>query len=147
MPIITIRRMAEGDLDVVSAIEKEVFQDPWSLNAFKTDLNNTMAFPMVAEFENKVVGYSNIYIVAGEVQIGNFAVAPGFRKRGVGKKMMNVIFEKANENNCHTIFLEVRESNTPAMELYKSYGFNPAGKRKDYYSNPRENATIMVKEL
>jgi len=147
MPNITIRRMAESDLDTVSTIEREVFEDPWSLDAFKTDLNNKMAWPMVAEFEKKVVGYSNIYIVAGEVQIGNFAVAPGFRKRGVGKKLMNVIFEKANENKCHTVFLEVRESNLPAMELYKSYGFVSAGKRKDYYSNPRENAIIMVKEM
>lgn len=147
MPNIAIRRMSESDLEVVSTIEKEVFQDPWSLNAFKTDLNNSMAWPMVAEFENKIVGYSNIYIVAGEVQIGNFAVAPGFRNRGVGKRMMNEIFEKANEYKCHSVFLEVRESNTPAMELYRSYGFISSGKRKDYYSNPRENAIIMVKEL
>ncbi|UCC80119.1 MAG: ribosomal protein S18-alanine N-acetyltransferase [Candidatus Zixiibacteriota bacterium] len=147
MPNITIRRMAKGDLEVVCTIEKEVFQDPWSLNAFKTDLSNSMAWPMVAEFENKVVGYSNIYIVAGEVQIGNFAVAPGFRNRGVGKKMMNEIFRKAEENNCRSIFLEVRESNKPAMELYKAFGFIPAGKRKDYYSHPRENAIIMIKDL
>ena len=139
--------MAEEDLDIVSAIEKEVFQDPWSLNAFKTDLKNSMAWPMVAEFEKKVVGYSNIYIVAGEIQIGNFAVAPGFRNRGVAKRMMNEIFDKAGEHNCHSIFLEVRESNVPAIELYKKYGFAATGKRKDYYSNPRENAIIMVKEL
>ena len=93
------------------------------------------------------MGYSNIYIVAGEVQIGNFAVAPGFRGRGVAKKMMSEIFEKAAESDCHNIFLEVRESNKPAMELYKSYGFVSSGKRKDYYTNPRENAIIMVKEL
>jgi ribosomal-protein-alanine N-acetyltransferase len=139
--------MAEDDLDVVSSIEKEVFTDPWSRNAFRTDLSNKMAWPMVAEFEKKVVGYSNIYIVAGEVQIGNFAVAPGFRNRGVARKMMGEIFQKAGESNCHTIFLEVRESNVPAMELYKSYGFVSSGKRKDYYTNPNENAIIMVKEL
>lgn len=147
MPSITVRRMAESDLDVVSSIEKEVFSDPWSRNAFKIDLDNKLAWPMVAEFEKKVVGYSNIYIVAGEVQIGNFAVAPGFRGRGVAKRIMSEIFDKAAENNCHNIFLEVRESNTPAMELYKSYGFVSSGKRKDYYTNPRENAIIMVKEL
>jgi len=139
--------MAESDLDVVSSIEMEVFSDPWSRNAFKTDLENKLAWPIVAEFEKKVVGYSNIYIVAGEVQIGNFAVAPGFRGRGVAKKMMTEIFEKAAESDCRNIFLEVRESNTPAMELYKSYGFVSSGKRKDYYTNPRENAIIMVKEL
>jgi ribosomal-protein-alanine N-acetyltransferase len=139
--------MADTDLDIVSSIEKEVFTDPWSRNAFKTDLDNKMAWPMVAEFEKKVVGYSSIYIVAGEVQIGNFAVAPGFRNRGVAKKMINEIFEKAGESDCSTIFLEVRESNTAAMELYKSYGFVTSGKRKDYYTNPNENAIIMVKEL
>jgi ribosomal-protein-alanine N-acetyltransferase len=147
MPSITVRRMVDTDLDIVSSIEKEVFTDPWSRNAFKTDLDNKMAWPMVAEFEKKVVGYSSIYIVAGEVQIGNFAVAPGFRNRGVAKKMMSEIFEKAGESDCRTIFLEVRESNTAAMELYKSYGFVTSGKRKDYYANPNENAIILVKEL
>ncbi len=147
MSNITIRRMAESDLEIVSSIEREIFTDPWSVNAFKTDLQNEMAFPMVAEFESKIVGYSNIYIVAGEAQIGNFAVASGFRKRGVGKLLMNEIMDKASENKCHVIFLEVRESNTPAVELYKSYGFSSAGQRKDYYSNPKENAILMVKEI
>ena len=147
MAQISIRRMAESDLDMVSKIEEEVFSDPWSPNAFKTDLHNEMAFPMVAVLENKIVGYTNIYIVAGEVQIGNFAVSLGFRKRGVGKKLMDEILARARENKCHTLFLEVRESNEPAMELYKSFGFAISGKRKNYYSSPKENAIIMVREL
>lgn len=147
MSSITIRRMAEADLEIISSIERDVFTDPWSLNAFKTDLNNDMALPMVAEFENKIVGYSNIYIVAGKAQIANFAVAPGFRNRGVGRLLMNEIVDRAEEKKCRVIFLEVRESNTPALELYKSYGFNAAGQRKDYYSKPEENAIIMVKEI
>ncbi len=147
MSSITIRRMAESDLEVVSSIERDVFTDPWSLIAFKTDLNNDMALPMVAEFENKIVGYSNIYIVAGKAQIGNFAVAPGFRNRGVGRMLMNEIVDRVEEKKCHSIFLEVRESNTPALELYKSYGFHTSGRRKDYYSKPAESAIIMVKEI
>jgi ribosomal-protein-alanine N-acetyltransferase len=139
--------MAEPDLEVVTGIEKEVFSEPWSLSAFKTDLKNEMALPMVAEFENKIVGYSNIYIVAGEIQIGNFAVAPGFRNRGVGRKLMNEIFQRAREKECHTLFLEVRESNTAALELYKSYGFMPTGKRRGYYSNPREDAVLMARDI
>lgn len=147
MSSVTIRRMAESDLEIISSIERDVFTDPWSLNAFKTDLNNDMALPMVAEFENKIVGYSNIYIVAGKAQIANFAVAPGFRNRGVGRLLMNEIVDRAEEKKCRVIFLEVRESNTPALELYKSYGFNAAGQRKDYYSKPQESAIIMVKEI
>lgn len=147
MSKITFRRMIEKDLEKVSEIEKEIFTDPWSYNAFKTDLNNDMAFPMVAEFDNLVIGYTNLYIVAGEVQIGNFAVAPGYRKRGVGKKLMDRIMALAKERKCDSIFLEVRESNGPAKALYGSFGFKSVGLRRDYYSNPREAAVIMAKEI
>ena len=139
--------MKETDLEKVTQIEKEIFSDPWSFNAFKTDLNNEMAYPLVAELENLVIGYSNLYIVAGEVQIGNFAVAPGYRKRGVGKKIMDEIIKIAVENKCETIFLEVRESNEPAKALYSSFDFKPVGLRRDYYSNPRESAVIMAREV
>ena len=147
MSKITFRRMIESDLEAVAKIEKDIFSDPWSYNAFKTDLNNDMAFPLVAELESLVIGYSNLYIVAGEVQIGNFAVAPGYRKRGVGKKLMDEILKIAVENKTDTVFLEVRESNEPAMALYGSFGFKPVGLRRDYYSSPRESAVIMAREV
>lgn len=147
MPAVTIRRMAERDLERISAIEQEVFSDPWSFNAFRTDLNNDMACPLVAEFEDSIVGYTSLYIVAGEVQIGNFAVAPGYRQRGVAKKMISKIIGIAGEHECSSIFLEVRESNRPAQALYESFGFKRAGRRKNYYANPRESAVLMVKEL
>ncbi len=147
MSKITFRRMTESDLEKVATIEKEIFSDPWSYNAFKTDLNNDLAFPLVAELENLVIAYSNLYIVAGEVQIGNFAVAPGYRKRGVGKQLLDEIIRIARENKCDSIFLEVRESNEPARSLYDSYGFKAVGFRRDYYSNPSESAVIMAREL
>ncbi len=147
MSSITIRRMAEEDLEKVSAIEQEIFSDPWSFNAFKTDLNNEMAFPLVVEFEDSVIGYTNLYMVAGEIQIGNFAVAPGYRHRGVAKKMMSEILKIAGNHNCNSIFLEVRESNEPALILYESFGFKQSGRRNNYYVNPRETAILMVKEL
>ena len=60
---------------------------------------------------------------------------------------MNEIFDRAKEKECHSIFLEVRESNVAAVELYKSYGFVSTGKRKGYYSNPKEDALLMVKDI
>ncbi len=147
MSAITIRRMAEKDLEKVSAIEQEIFSDPWSFNAFKTDLNNDMACPLVAEFEDSVIAYTNLYIVAGEVQIGNFAVAPGYRQRGVAKKMISKIIKIAGDHRCNSIFLEVRESNRPAQALYESFGFKHSGRRKNYYANPRESAVLMVKDI
>jgi ribosomal-protein-alanine N-acetyltransferase len=147
MSVISFRRMDEADLEKVAGIEREVFSDPWSLNAFRTDLNNEMACPIVAEFEKLVVGYANLYIVAGELQLGNFAIAPGYRNRGVGRKLMDEVMRIGSENRCQSIFLEVRESNEPARALYSAFGFHQTGIRRDYYSNPRESALILVKEL
>jgi ribosomal-protein-alanine N-acetyltransferase len=147
MPEVLIRKMAHRDLDDVVAIEDKVFTDPWSYNSFKSDIYNDMAHPVVAVFDEEVIGYACIYIVAGEVQIGNIAVAPEFRKRGVAKMLMNEILKMTDEHNCDSIFLEVRESNKAAQELYYSYGFKVVARRDAYYRNPRENAIIMVKEL
>jgi len=93
------------------------------------------------------VGYSCLYVVAGEMQIGNFAVSPDHRKQGIAKLMMDEIVKIARERKCDSIFLEVRESNIPAQTLYSSYEFKPIGRRVGYYRQPRENAIIMVKEL
>ena len=147
MSVIEIRNMTIDDLAKVIKIEKDCFSDPWSANVFRADLNNEMAIVIIAEFEKTIVGFSNIYIVAGEIQVGNFAVAPGFRKRGVGKKLMESVLKLAKENDCLQIFLEVRKSNKPAIDLYKSYGFVESGIRKEYYNNPKESAILMTMEL
>ena len=147
MPDVIIRKMMEKDLESVVAIEKEVFPDPWNYDAFKSDLNNEMAWPLVSLVDGKVAGYSCIYIVMDETQIGNFAVSPDHRKLGIGKKMMDEVIKIALNRKCKNIFLEVRESNKPAQALYISFGFKAAGRRSAYYRHPVENAIIMVKEL
>jgi [ribosomal protein S18]-alanine N-acetyltransferase len=145
--MITIRKMKEKDLEVVAVMEKQIFPDPWSYDAFRSDLNNEMAWPLVAVIDDIVVGYACLYIVAGEVQIGNFAVSTDYRKQGIAKVMMNEIIKITQDRKCDSIFLEVRESNVPAQNLYSSFGFNSVGRRVGYYRNPRENAIIMAKEF
>jgi [ribosomal protein S18]-alanine N-acetyltransferase len=139
--------MQETDLKSVVAIEMESFSDPWSEAAFKSDLTSEMSWPIVALQNDTVIGYGILYIVAGELQIGNFAVAVPFRRRGVGRKMMDEIIRIAAEKECDSIFLEVRESNEAAQVLYFSFGFEIVGRRTGYYSKPRENALLMAKEL
>jgi [ribosomal protein S18]-alanine N-acetyltransferase len=145
--MVTIRKMREKDLETIAVMEKQIFPDPWSYDAFKSDLNNEMAWPIVAVIDDVVVGYTCLYIVAGEVQIGNFAVAIDYRNQGIAKVMMNEVIKITQDRKCDSIFLEVRESNLPAQKLYSSFGFNSVGRRVGYYRNPRENAIIMVKEL
>lgn len=147
MPDVTFRKMKEKDLIEIVAIEKETFSDPWNYDAFKSDLNNEMSWPIVAVLDEAIIGYSVLYIVVGELQIGNFAVAPLFRRQGVGRKMMNETIRIARERSCDCIYLEVRESNGPAQALYDSFGFMTMGRRVGYYHHPRENAVLMVKEL
>jgi ribosomal-protein-alanine N-acetyltransferase len=147
MPEVTFRKMKEMDLEDVVKMENEAFSDPWSYDSFKSDLENEKSWPIVALHNDTIVGYSTLYIVAGELQIGNFAVATLFRRQGIGKKMMDEILKIALERGCDSIYLEVRESNEPAQALYHSFGFEAVGRRMGYYRNPRENAILMAKEL
>jgi ribosomal-protein-alanine N-acetyltransferase len=147
MAEITFRRMKEKDLEEIVIIEKESFSDPWDYNAFKSDLNNEHSYSVVALQNDDIIGYGILYIVAGELQIGNFAVAAAFRRQGVGSKLMTEIVRIAEERKCDFIYLEVRESNKPAQALYTSFGFTSVGRRVGYYHSPRENAILMAKEL
>ncbi len=139
--------MKDKDLVEVVEIEKETFTDPWSYDAFNGDLANELSWPVTALVDGKVVGYSALYIVADELQIGNFAVAPQYQRQGIGRKMMNEIINIAGQRECTHIYLEVRESNNAAIALYASFGFVNVGRRVGYYRNPRESAILMAKEL
>jgi len=141
------RKMKEQDLEQVISIEKECFPDPWSYLSFKSDIHNEMALPMVLDFDGSIAGYSSLYIVADELQIGNFAVRAESRGHGAAKLMMEEIIKIARNRDCSTIYLEVRESNNPAIKLYSSFGFKQVGRRKNYYRSPKENAIVMAKEI
>jgi ribosomal-protein-alanine N-acetyltransferase len=147
MTEVTFRKMRETDLVDVITIEKETFPDPWNYDAFKSDLTNELCWPIAALSDGMVVGYSVLYIVAGELQIGNFAISPSHRRKGIGKKMMDEIIKIAHERHCDSIYLEVRESNKAAQDLYASFGFVTVGRRVGYYRHPRENAILMAREL
>jgi ribosomal-protein-alanine N-acetyltransferase len=147
MSEIVVRKMTEKDLMDVVALEKEIFSDPWSYEAFRSDIGNSMALPLVAASGQSIVGYACLYVVAGEMQIGNFAVGPDYRRKGIGRILMTRLMEIAHERECDCIFLEVRESNQPARTLYESFGFIVVGRRVGYYRNPYENAILMAKEL
>jgi ribosomal-protein-alanine N-acetyltransferase len=142
---IEITRMAESDLDEVHQIETKVFSDPWSKQAFLSDLKNDFAIPLVARFENKVAGYTCLYSAADEIQIGNLAVSPDFRQRGIGTRLVEHIISLATENHKRLLVLEVRPSNEAACKLYAKFGFRVAGKRKYYYHKPTEDALIMIR--
>jgi len=139
-----IKKFSKEYVKDVACIEQVCFSRPWSELALASELKNDCSHFYVAVVDGKAVGYVGLYIVCGEADIVRVAVLPEYRKAGIARALLNESF-KINETQ--SVFLDVRESNTPAINLYKSLGFEDTGIRKDYYSNPTENAILMKKEF
>lgn len=139
--------MTSGYLDDVYILETECFSHPWSKQSLEEELNNETSLFLVAKEENEVIGYIGMSIVIDEGYIFNVAVRESYRNKGVATSLINELVTYGKKNNFSFITLEVRESNFPAISLYSKFGFIKAGERKDYYSNPKENAILMTKYL
>ena len=142
-----IEKMTSGQLDNVYIIETECFSHPWSKQSLEEELNNETSLFLVAKEENEVIGYIGMSIVIDEGYIFNVAVRENHRNKGVATALINELVTYGKKNNFSFITLEVRESNLPAISLYSKFGFIKAGERKDYYSNPKENAILLTKYL
>lgn len=101
----------------------------------------------IDESTDKVIGFIGIWIVAGEGDIINVGVLPEYRNMGIGSKLINSLTTICRDLNCRKIFLEVRESNKAAKSLYNKFSFIEESLRKNYYSNPVENAITMSLEI
>lgn len=144
---LVIEKMKKEDLDQVMGIEEKSFSDPWRKSFFSQDIDNESALPLVARADEKVVGYICLWKILDEIQISNIAVSPQLRRRGIGEKMLKRVLKMAEEKDTKRITLDVRVSNLPAINLYKKFGFREAGRRKNYYRVPQEDASILEKIL
>lgn len=142
-----IRDMKLEDIDGVYNVEKSCFPDPWSKESFKKEIQNKLAKYLVAQIEDKVVGYVGAWFVIDEAHITNVAVSPEYRGQKIGDKIVKSLIDECRENKIKAMTLEVRVSNIVAQNLYKKYGFKLAGVRKEYYSDNKEDALIMWKHL
>lgn len=140
-----IRKMRADDVDVVAKIEAEVFSDPWSKESFQKEVCVTDHIYLVAEEDHKITGYCGLWKVADEGYITNVCVAPDYRGRAVGTKMLTELIHIAQQDEITAVTLEVRISNEAAIHLYKKLGFKEVGVRKGFYSHPKEDAVIMWK--
>ena len=143
---ISVMAMEREHISQVAEIEKICFSEPWSeetvLDAFKT---GTKFF--VATLGSLVVGYVGISCIIDEGYITNIAVLPEYRNRGIATALLNRLFSLASDLDLSFISLEVRESNHNAISLYEKMEFKNEGLRKNFYSNPKENALIMTKRF
>ncbi len=144
---IIIRTANENDLEYFAEVSRECFSEPWGVNSFKSAFESEGAVLLAAETsDGTVCGFLTASTVLDEVNIEDVAVREGYRQRGAAKGLLAELLRRT-EKNFARINLEVRESNFPAINLYKKFGFEPVGLRKDFYRDPRENAVLMTKYL
>jgi ribosomal-protein-alanine N-acetyltransferase len=144
---IQLRDMVSADLFKVADLERRLFSDPWSIDSFRGALRSQNQVFLVCDDDGTIAGYCGMLMVPGEGQILNVAVDENYRRRGLATEMMNSMVDIGTTNEVFLYTLEVRESNAPALALYKSLGFVPTGRRKGYYKNPEEDAILMDLDL
>ena len=130
----------------IAALEKICFSDPWSERSIASELDNKLAFWLVAAEGEQVAGYIGSQTVLDETDMMNVAVHPDFRRQGIAEALVNELVENLKKMGSHCLTLEVRTSNAPAISLYEKLGFHEIGRRRNYYRNPREDALILRKE-
>lgn len=146
-PGVRIRPMRHGDFPQVMAIERSSFGVPWTRATFRGLLERKRTGLWVAEAEGRVVGYAVVWAVLEQAELGNLAVADTHRRRGVATRLVDTVGEWLEDQGVVELFLEVRESNRAARELYRAMGFTAVGRRKGYYSRPREDALVLRRSI
>ena len=142
------RPLVQGDLDRVAVIERAVFTDPWSRRSFDELLAQPQVRGLAVDGDDgRVAGYAMFSLVLGEGEILNLAVHPAARRRGLATSLLDATLEQLRAAGATTVFLEVRQSNRAAIQLYARAGFQSVSLRRAYYRNPTEHAVTMALEL
>lgn len=145
--MLIVRNMTESDIEAIVSMEKAVFSDAWTAKGIRDTYNQSHAFVMTAEVENKLAGYCIVYFVLDEGEIARIAVDNCFRRQGVGRKLLEQVENTCKEKGIIRLMLDVRESNESARAFYKSLGFKEDGVRRNFYEMPKENAVLMSKQV
>ena len=139
--------MDRSHLTAVAALERLCFTTPWNEAMLEEELyNDTASFIVAQRDDGEVLGYAGLHVILDEGYIDNVAVRPEYRRQGVADRLLDV-FCRFGQAHLAFLTLEVRPSNTAAVALYEKHGFREAGRRKNYYENPTEDALLLTKEF
>ena len=140
-----VRLLIPADLSAAAHLERLCFSRPWSESVLQSEFENGCLF-WGAFAAGQLAGYVGLKIAADEGYVGNLAVSPDFRRRGVGQALMDALLAHAKSSGLAFVTLEARVSNTAARALYEKNGFSLMGIRPDFYSEPVEDAAIYKLE-
>jgi len=134
-------------LDAVCEVELDSFSIPWTRASLKEEIDghDPIRIYYGALAGGELAGYAGMWHVVTEGHITNVAVKSGFRRRGVGSRLMEALIKTANEKEMIGLTLEVRVNNHAAYALYNKYGFKVEGIRKNYYDDTKEDALVLWK--
>ncbi|MBF0538328.1 MAG: ribosomal protein S18-alanine N-acetyltransferase [Nitrospirae bacterium] len=141
---VTIRQMTADDLAEVLWIEERSFTVAWSRRSFAYELDSDIAISMVASKADSVIGYICVHALLDLAYILKLAVHPGLRRQNVATLLIDHTLKALHAMSCEKVLLEVRRSNELAMRLYERFGFKRLSVRKDYYTDPTEDAITMI---
>ena len=144
---VDIRRLGLADLDAIDEIERRAYPTPWSRSMFASELAKRTSICLGAFEDDRLIGYvvNARYVDAWHVM--NVAVDPDYRRRKIASRLLERLFELTEDGQGRGYTLEVRVSNAEAISLYETLGFVPQGVRPGYYTDNREDALIMWREL
>jgi len=142
-----LRTMRLSDLPSVLHIEQRSFSIPWQESTFRGLLRRRSSALMVAEDAGVLVGYAVLWFAADEAELGDIAVLPEARNRGLGRWILEGALREAGRRGAEQVYLEVRDGNADARRLYEKAGFETVGTRPSYYSEPVEDAILMRRRL
>jgi ribosomal-protein-alanine N-acetyltransferase len=145
---IQIVPLAREHLDQILSIERASFSDPWTRGMFESELDvEARGYARGALRHRNLVGYLFAVIIPDEAHVGNVAVAPAERRRGVAQELLDQLMKDAYEAGVRRVTLEVRASNHTARKFYYKNHFLDVAIRKNYYRSPVEDAIVMYRVL
>ena len=138
---LNLRPMTMDDIDVVAQLERKIYPQPWSEDAFVDELSRENRAYFVVEEIEEIIGYGGMFLVEEDAHIATVAVTDEYRGRGIGTLLMLALVEVALEAGAENLTLEVRLDNYAARDVYQRFGFAPIGIRKNYYRD--SDALVM----
>ncbi len=138
-----IRWMIRRDMPEVLSIEQSSFEFPWSEEDFIRCLRQRNCIGMVAEYDEKVVGFMIYELHKDQLHVLNFSVRPDVRRRGIGEQMVQKLIGKLSQQRRNRIVLEIRETNLAAQMFFKNLSFRAVSVLRDYYDDTVEDAYVM----
>lgn len=141
---VRIRKMTVEDIPAVLDLDQKSFSLPWPERSFRFEVNDNPASRCwVAELDGNVVGMIVVWLIVDEAHVATIATHPDFRRQGIAKRLLSHALRHMLEEGARSSFLEVRESNLAAQQLYRMFGYEAAGRRRRYYRDNDEDAILM----